>query len=124
MTAVAIATKRLIVPTAVEQEILARIDRAGTQICEAELRYKLRWHEHKDGSLLDVLDDMERRGLIESALHFRLTEQGRTALPHDYQPPLRYGSGIPWRHQPQAPAVSENGRPTRTRAARTPTRSQ
>lgn len=97
MTAVAIETRPLIVPVAVEQEILARIDRAGTQICEAELRYKLRWDEHKEGSLLDVLDEMERRGLIESALHFRLTNHGRTALPDDYQPPLRYGSGIPWR---------------------------
>jgi hypothetical protein len=38
----------------------------------------------------------ERQGLIESAIHFRLTEHGRAQLPDDYEPPLRYGSGIPW----------------------------
>ena len=84
------------IPTELEQEILARIDRAGLHVCEAELRYKLRWDEQKHGSLLDVLDELERRGLIESALHFRLTEQGRAQLPDDYEPPLRYGTGIPW----------------------------
>ena len=68
-------------------------------ICEAELRYKLRWDEHRDGPLLDVLDELERRGLIESALHFRLTERGHAQLPDGYQPPLRYGGGIPWQVQ-------------------------
>ena len=81
MTAIAIATKQLQIPAELEQEILARIDRAGLHICEAELRYKLRWDERRDGSLLDVLDELERRGLIESALHFRLTEHGRDAAP-------------------------------------------
>jgi hypothetical protein len=84
-------------PAKAEQEILARIDRAGLYICEAELRHALRWHEQEDGPLLDVLGELEREGLIESALHFRLTERGRTRLPVDYQPPLRYGTGIPWR---------------------------
>ena len=84
------------VPAELEQEILARIDRAGLHVCEAELRYKLRWDEQKDGSLLELLDGLEGRGLIESALHFRLTEQGRAQLPDDYEPPLRYGTGIPW----------------------------
>ena len=96
MNAVALATKQLAVPAELEQEILARIDRAGLHVCEAELRYKLRWAEHKDGSLLDVLDELERCGLIESALHFRLTDRGRSQLRDDYQPPLRYGTGIPW----------------------------
>jgi hypothetical protein len=96
MTAVAIATKQLQVPAELEQEILARIDRAGLKICEAELRYKLRWDEQTDGALLEVLDELERRGLIESALHFRLTERGRVQLPDGYEPPLRYGTGIPW----------------------------
>ena len=45
MTAVAIATQQRRVPAELEQEILARIDRAGFTICEAELRYKLRWDE-------------------------------------------------------------------------------
>jgi hypothetical protein len=96
MTAVALAPKQLGIPAELEQEIVARIDRAGLHICEAELRYKLRWDEQKDGSLLDVLDELERCGLIESAIHFRLTDHGRAQLPDDYQPPTRYGTGIPW----------------------------
>ena len=96
MTAVALATKQLQRPAGLEQEILARIDRAGLQICEAELRYKLRWNEQNHGSLLDLLDELQRRGLIESALHFHLTDHGRAQLPENYEPPLRYGSGIPW----------------------------
>jgi hypothetical protein len=99
MTAIALATKQLQVPAELEQEIIARIDRAGLHICEAELLYKLRWDEHRDGPLLDVLDELERRGLIESALHFRLTERGHAQLPNDYQPPVRYGGGIPWQVQ-------------------------
>jgi hypothetical protein len=96
MTAVAIATKQLALPAELEQEILVRIDRAALHICEAELRYQLRWDERRDGSLLDALDELERRGLVESSLHFRLTEHGRERLPDDYEPPLRYGTGIPW----------------------------
>ena len=97
MAAVAIATKQLEIPAALEQEILARIDRAGLQVCEAELRYKLRWDDHTRGSLLELLDELEREGLIGSALHFRLTDRGRAQLPDDYEPPLRYGNGgVPW----------------------------
>jgi DNA-binding PadR family transcriptional regulator len=93
MTAIALAPTQVLIPAPLEREILARIDR-GVQICEAELRYKLRWDEHEHGSLLELLDELERQGLIESALHFRLTEHGRARLPADYEPPLRYGSGI------------------------------
>jgi hypothetical protein len=96
MTAVALAPKGLRIPAELEQEILARIDRAGLHVCEAELRYKLRWDERTRGSLLELLDELKGRGLIESAIHFRLTEHGRAELPEDYQPPLRYGTGIPW----------------------------
>jgi hypothetical protein len=99
MTAVALAPDQLPIPEALEQEILARINR-GVQICEAELHYKLRWDEHEHGPLLKLLDELERQGLIESALHFRLTEHGRAQLPADYEPPLRYGSGIPWKVRP------------------------
>lgn len=95
MTVVAIETRQLPVPAEVEREILARIDRA-VLICEAELRYKLRWNEQNDGCLLDLLDELERDGLIESALHFRLTDRGRAQLPEGYEPALRYGTGIPW----------------------------
>ena len=97
MAAVAIAAKQLEIPAALEQEILARIDRAGLHICEAELRYKLHWDDQEHGSLLELLDELERQGLIESALHFRLTDTGRAQLPDDYEPPLRHGTGgIPW----------------------------
>jgi hypothetical protein len=95
MSAIALKTEQVQVSAQLEQEILARIDR-GLQICAAELRYKLRWDEQKDGSLLELLDELESRGLIESAIHFRLTERGRTRLPADYEPPIRYGNGIPW----------------------------
>jgi DNA-binding PadR family transcriptional regulator len=97
MTVVAIDTHQRPVRAELEQEILARIDRAGLHICEAELRYKLCWDERTHGSLLELLDELERQGLIESALHFRLTEHGREQLPDDYEPPLRYGTGVPWR---------------------------
>jgi DNA-binding PadR family transcriptional regulator len=96
MTVVAIETHQCPVPAELEREILARIDRAGLHVCEAELRYKLRWDERTHGSLLDLLDELERKCLIESAIHFRLTEHGRTQLPDDYEPPLRYGTGVPW----------------------------
>jgi hypothetical protein len=97
MTAVAMATKQQAVPVDLEREILARIDRAGLHICEAELRHTLRWDEGRHGSLLELLAELEAAGLIESAIHFRLTDQGRAQLPEGYDPPLRYGTGIPWR---------------------------
>ena len=96
MTAVAIKPKQRRVLAELGREILARIDRGGLHICEAELRRKLDWDERNQGSLLELLGELERRGQIESALHFRLTEHGRAQLPDDYQPPLRYGTGIPW----------------------------
>jgi DNA-binding PadR family transcriptional regulator len=96
MTAVALTTRRHQIPAELQNEILTRIDRGGLHICEAELRYKLRWDERKHGPLLDLLDELEKQGLIESALHFRLTEHGRQLLPEDYRPPRRYGTGIPW----------------------------
>ena len=95
MTVIAIETHQRPIPAELEQEILSRIDR-GVQICEAELRHKLRWDDQKHGSLLELLDELEHRGLIESALHFRLTEHGHALLPEGYEPPLRYGTPIPW----------------------------
>jgi hypothetical protein len=87
-------------PAVSESEILARIDRGGLHICEAELRRTLRWDDGQHGLLLDVLAELEGRGLIESALHFRLTDQGHKRLPAGYEPPLRYGTGIPWKVAP------------------------
>ena len=97
MTVVAIETHQLQAPAELEQEILARIDRAGLHICEAELRHKLRWDDQEHGSLLELLDELESHGLIETAIHFRLTEHGRAQLPDGYEPPLRYGTGLPWK---------------------------
>jgi len=66
-----------------ERQILVRVDRA---ICvsETELRYQL---ERKDAhplarscELLDVLAELEERGLIDSSLCFRLTDRGRVRL--------------------------------------------
>lgn len=99
MSAVAVVPDQLPIPAALEREMLARIDR-GVQICEAELRYKLRWNEQEHGPLLALLDELERQGLIERALHFRLTDRGRARLPANYEPPLRYASGIPWNVHP------------------------
>ena len=97
MTAVAMTTKQQAVPADLQREILARIDRAGLHICEAELRHTLRWDERTHGSLLELLAELEATGLIESAIHFRLTDRGRERLPEGYDPPVRYGTGIPWR---------------------------
>jgi DNA-binding PadR family transcriptional regulator len=97
MNADAIVTRQRRVPADLEREILVRIDHGGLSICEAELRYKLRWNEREHGSLLELLDELEREGLIESAIHFRLTEHGRSQLPDDHEPPSRYGTGIPWK---------------------------
>ena len=66
-----------------ERQILVRVDRA-IHIGERELRYQL---ERKDrhplahkAELLDVLAELEARGLVESELGFRLTVRGREVL--------------------------------------------
>jgi hypothetical protein len=79
-----------------EQEILTRIARGGLQICEAELRYKLRWNDHEHGELLNVLCQLEAAGLVQSALHFRLTGKGRGQLFAHQRPAARAVSSIPW----------------------------
>jgi hypothetical protein len=47
MTAVALALKPVRIPAELEQEILVRIDHAGLHVCEAELRYKMRWDDRR-----------------------------------------------------------------------------
>ena len=66
-----------------EHQVLNRIDR-GLRCPEQELRYQL---ERKDShplarapELLDVLIDLEARGLVRSELTFALTADGRRAL--------------------------------------------
>jgi hypothetical protein len=67
-----------------ERQILVRVDRGGILIGEGELRYQL---ERKDNhplaqadELLDVLAEIEARGLLEAELCFRLTSEGRARL--------------------------------------------
>jgi hypothetical protein len=67
-----------------DRQILVRVDRGGIDIGEGELRYQL---ERKDAhplaqedELLDVLAELEARGLLEAELCFRLTAQGRECL--------------------------------------------
>src|SRR4051794_20104138 len=67
-----------------ERQILVRVDRGGIHIGERELRYQL---ERKDAhplaqadELLDVLAELEARGLLEAELCFRLTPRGREQL--------------------------------------------
>jgi hypothetical protein len=64
-----------------ERQILLRVDRGGILIAERELRYQL---ERKDNhplaqadELLDVLAEIEARGLLTAELCFRLTAEGR-----------------------------------------------
>ena len=71
-------------PAGSERQILHRVDRGGMSICERELRYQL---ERKDNhplaqepELLDVLADLQARGLIEAERCFRLTAEGRVLL--------------------------------------------
>jgi hypothetical protein len=69
---------------AAERQILVRVDRGGILIGEGELRYQL---QHKDNhplaeadELLDVLAEIEARGLLDAELCFRLTPDGRARL--------------------------------------------
>jgi len=67
-----------------DRQILVRVDRGGILIGEGELRYQL---ERKDAhplaqedELMDVLDELEARGLVKAELCFRLTATGRALL--------------------------------------------
>src|SRR5258708_7815836 len=67
-----------------DRQILVRVDRGGIHIGEGELRYQLdRKDAHplaQEDELLDVLADLEARGLLEAELCFRLTAAGRECL--------------------------------------------
>jgi hypothetical protein len=67
-----------------DRQILVRADRGGILIGEGELRYQL---ERKDNhplaqadELMDVLAEIEARGLLEAELCFRLIAEGRARL--------------------------------------------
>jgi alpha-D-ribose 1-methylphosphonate 5-triphosphate synthase subunit PhnL len=69
---------------AAERQILVRVDRGGILIGERELRYQLQRKDNHplacEDELLDVLAEIEARGLIEAELCFRLTAEGRARL--------------------------------------------
>ena len=80
-----------------ERQVLTRIARGDLLICETELRYQLQRRAFQANDLLGLLVDLEQQGLIESAMHYRLTEKGRKRLPARQRPAARAISGIPWR---------------------------
>ncbi len=77
-------------------EILKGIARGCLHISHAELRHQLRWDDREHGNLLAVLRQLEGAGLLQSGLHFRLTEQGRQQIPADQRPPACAISTTPW----------------------------
>jgi hypothetical protein len=71
-------------PAGTERQILHRIDRGGILIGERELRYQLERKDNhplaQEDELLDVLAELEARGLLEAELCFRPTAAGRERL--------------------------------------------
>jgi hypothetical protein len=67
-----------------ERPILLRVQRGGILIGEGELRYQLDRKDHhplaQADELLDVLGEIEARGLLKAELCFRLTVAGRARL--------------------------------------------
>lgn len=62
-----------------ELSILISVDRA-VAISEEELRYQLAKRRHPladRAELLDLVADLEDRGLLRSSLYFKLTPEGR-----------------------------------------------
>jgi hypothetical protein len=86
MSTTAMSAATAIADAATERQILVRVDRA-VGIGEGELRYQLEHrHDHplaRADELLDVLVDLEARGLVRSELCFRLTAEGRARLAQD-----------------------------------------
>jgi hypothetical protein len=78
------------------ETILACIDRDGLHISEAELSYQLCRRDVDTGELLERLLSLEQEGLIESSLHFRLTDRGRRMLPFGHESPHIVGTPTSW----------------------------
>jgi hypothetical protein len=118
-TVAGVAPEATKTPTELEREILTRIARGGLLICETELRYQLERRGHNRLDLLEVLTDLERRGLIESETHFRLTPAGAGRVPARDQPAPRAISSIPWSSPPRPSRTIPPARTSR-RARRNP----
>jgi hypothetical protein len=98
--------------TEVDSELLTSIARGGLLICEAELRYQLARRGHDMASLPTVLAGREERGLIESAVHYRLTPAGAQLVPADERPAPLAISSIPWAAPPLSAAPKTRARPS------------
>lgn len=96
----AVAPQATKTPAELEREILTRIARGGLLICETELRYQLRRRGHERPDLLELLADLEHRGLIQSETHYRLTAEGAARVPVADRPSPRAISSIPWTTSP------------------------
>jgi hypothetical protein len=79
-----------------EQTILEVVDRGGLHINEHELRYQLARRQVDSVGVLERMRDLEQRGLVESTLCFRLTQQGVAALPDGHERPLVVGYRSDW----------------------------
>ena len=79
-----------------DRKILTRIASGGLLICETELCYQLARRDHDRPDLLELLAELEQRGLIESEIHFRLTAHGAGRVPARDRPAPRAISSIPW----------------------------
>ncbi len=109
---------RAIPPADLDVEVLTRVARGGLLICEAELRYQLARRSHGPARVPGLLADLEQRGLIESAVHYRLTPAGAQLVPAAERPAPAAISSVPWT-VPPTPATA-TGAP----AGRSPARDQ
>ncbi len=98
-----------------QREILTRIACGGLLICETELRYQLARDGHHGPELLDLLAELQQQGLIESEIHYRLTQEGAALVPAPDRPAPRAISSIPWTSA--TPRTPQRG-PSRSRPRR------
>jgi hypothetical protein len=97
-------------PAQTEREILTRIARGGLLISEEELYYQLDRHGIDVRLLHDLLGDLQRRGLIESQTHYRLTPPGAELVPAGDRPARAGISPTRWPSAPAAPARDRSRR--------------
>ena len=72
------------------------VDHGGLHITEHELRYQLRRRGVDDVGVLERMMDLEKQGLIESTLCFRLTQAGVQKLPDGHERPSFVGYRSSW----------------------------
>lgn len=95
-----------------EREVLLRLARGGLSVWDTELRYQLNRHGHPLENVPGLLADLQRRGLIEAEMHYRLTSAGAQLVPAAMRPAPIAISSTPWSNPPLP-------LPTRARRART-----